>query len=115
MPFNTPLGVGGALRSTQQTRQINPSQNSPLGRRNARNPIFVPNIGEDFSTNELEFVQIVDRTAAILHGDAPNFLETGGIPNPNLRRPVAHVDLFAIVRHTPAFAGITETFQELET
>ena len=47
--------------------------------------------------------------------DAPRFLERHRIPDPNLRAPIAHVDLFAVIGHAPAFTWITEASQYAKT
>ncbi len=43
-----------------------------------------------------------------MHGDAAKLLKCRRIPVSNLRRPVAHVNLFPVVGEPPAFAGIIE-------
>ncbi len=50
-----------------------------------------------------------------MNGKAADFLKSRRIPASNLRGTVAHVNLPAVVRESPAFAGILETPDQLES
>jgi hypothetical protein len=65
--------------------------------------------------NIFQFVQRIDRAFAVMNGDAAHFLERRRVPQPDLRRAVAHIDLMPIVGHAPAFPGIFEFPNPLKT
>ena len=90
-------GVGGAaIQGAQDAREINPGGDLAGSRRDTRDPIGLPDIGENFSSDKFEFVQLRDERCAIVNRDPPLFPECGWIENADFRGTIAHKEFQAV-------------------
>src|SRR4030095_12563645 len=105
-----------ALGGRQNTGQIDAANHFPGLRIEARDPVGLPDVGENFALYPFQLVQILDWPALVRHFDDAGFQQGPGIPDADL--PVArfrlhgpvsvHVDLLAVGRESPALALVAE-------
>ena len=73
MPLST--SAPAALARIEQAGQIDPAGDLPRLRRDARDALRLPDVGEDLALHEFELVELLDRQAVVLHGHAAGLLE----------------------------------------
>src|SRR5579863_7608442 len=84
------------IERTQQSRKVDPPQNLSRPRRDPRNPIAMPDVGENFSLNKLQFIEFIDRLSLVAYFDPPLLTERIRIQNANFRATVTHEKVVAI-------------------
>ncbi len=87
----------------QNTREVNPSHDLAGLRRNPRDSIAVPDVGENLSLDELQFVQLIDGSRSIVNFQPSFLLQSFGIEYPDLLCPIAQEHFPAISGEAPPF------------
>ena len=105
MPLSTASGWRRYTELSSPLRSI---------RRNPGNAIRVPDVGENLSFHELQFVQLIDRRGSIVNLEPTLLLKRLRIQNANLRRAVTQEKFAAIGRKAPAFSGVRDFPQQAE-
>src|SRR6476646_471386 len=90
--------VAAARRVRIDIGEIDPAEHAAVGRRDACDPVVVPDVRPDFTLDALELVELRDRLVAVVHGDLTLRLERHGIEETKRRRAVAHDEMLAVVR-----------------
>ena len=75
----------GALGRRQQAGQIDPAGDAAVLRRDARDPLGLPDVGEDLPLHVFELVEPLDRAVRVADRDAPGLLQRRGIDEAQLR------------------------------
>src|ERR1700722_4062945 len=110
-------GVGDSVENSpglevvdrgQKTGEVDPADHLAALRRDAGDAIRLPNVGKNFSLDEFELVQLVDRLVSVVDFNATLFCERIAVQNAELSGSVAHEKVTAIGGESPAFAGVCE-------
>src|SRR5271156_1446595 len=107
-----------AIDRTQQALEINPANHFAGLRRDSRNPIRLPHVGENLSFDELQFVQLIDGSVPIADFETPLLRKRACVQHANFGGSVAHEELvscaLAVRGKAPPFAGIGKAAQQTE-
>ncbi len=118
-----PRGVPGNAvqhRGSRPTpRRAEAGEIDPRGHRaragiDDRDPIRQPHVGVHGAVHDLEFVEVIDGTVGVVHGDAARLAQRLGIEEPQGRRAVAEDQPVAVLREPPALALVVEPAARLE-
>src|SRR5665213_182885 len=85
------------LACWQQSREIDPRKHFPSDRRDARNPVGLPDIGEYLSVDKFQLVEVQDRLAMVCNGDVTDLLKRRRIKQAENRTAVAQDQMFVVV------------------
>ncbi len=95
-----------AIDRTKNAGEIDPSDDFSGLRRNTGDAIAVPNIREDLTVDEFQFIQLIDRGRAVANFQAALFLQSFRIENSNLGCSVTQEKLAATGCEAPTFSGV---------
>jgi hypothetical protein len=102
------------INRRQKAGEVDPANHLSALWRDAGDAIGLPDIGENLSLDEFQFIQLVDRLVPIVDFDSTLFRERVAVQNADLSGPVAHEKVTAIGGETPSFAGVSEGAQQFE-
>src|ERR1700756_2397145 len=107
--------VAANLNLRKNPRQIDPSQNLPRLRRNARNLVRHPHIGVNFPADILQLIQLLHRRSLVRHTNAPHLRQRIRIQEMKRLAPVTQNQVLAVLRQSPSFPWIMKRPQQPET
>src|SRR6202051_1346336 len=103
-----------AVDRAEKACKINPSEDLTVLRGDPGNSVRLPDVGENLSFDDLQFIQLFYRMSPVADCKTSLFGQRAGIENADFRRSIAHKDLAAIAGQTPSFSGISKLAQQLE-
>lgn len=99
---NPPVGL------REQPAEIDPAVHFAGPGGNPRDPVCQVDVGKDFASDVLQFIELRKRRAAALHVQAPRLPEGPGIDEPQRRGAVAHDQEVPVSSQPPPLTRIAE-------
>src|SRR5215831_95352 len=102
------------VHGAEKAGQVDPPNHFAGLRRDPRDTIRLPYVGQNLSFEKLELVEFGDRRAAVTDLKATFFAERAPVKNPDRGRAIAHEKICSIGRQAPAFAGVRKAAEQMK-